>query len=244
MALGASPLLTWAQIGPDRRPGIPWDIRLLDVGRRCPLVPGMRFPWALGLGLSGLLLAGCQHGPSADGKAVGPGTPTTVDWELASLDGVAWTMAPRPGDRAVVFEFLGTECPIAGRVQPELERLAQELGPRGVRFVAVYPNPGETASGIRNHRAEAGQTVEAGLDPGQRLADRFGVTVTPEVVVLASDGRLIYQGRVNDQYGAVGKGRPAPTRHDLAEALREFIDTGEPKAVRTTPVGCRIQRLP
>jgi NAD(P)-dependent dehydrogenase (short-subunit alcohol dehydrogenase family) len=143
-----------------------------------------------------------------------------------------------------VFEFLGTECPIAGRVQPELERLAQEFGPQGVRFVAIYPNVGETASGIRKHRSEAGQTVEAGLDPGHRLTDRLAVTVTPEVVVLASDGRLIYQGRVNDQYGALGKGRPAPTRHDVAEALGGFLASGQATAIRTTPVGCRIQRLP
>jgi hypothetical protein len=202
----------------------------------------MRFALALACSLAGLLVTGCQPGPSGDvPEAEAP--PGTV-WEIATLEGAPWVITPQPGERAVVFEFLGTECPIAGRVQPELERLAQEFGPRGIRFVAVYPNVGETASGIRKHRAEAGQTVEAGLDPHHRLTDRLGVTVTPEVVVLTSDGRWVYRGRVNDQYGAVGKGRPAPTRNDLAEALREFVETGVAKSVRTTPVGCRIQRLP
>jgi len=74
--------------------------------------------------------------------------------------------------------------------------------------------------------------------------DRWKVTVTPEVVALAADGSLIYRGRVNDQYAALGKGRPAATRHDLREALETFLATGMAEGERTTPVGCRILRTP
>jgi len=144
----------------------------------------------------------------------------------------------------VVFEFRGTECPIAARVQPELERLFHEFGPAGVLFVAVYPNGGETAGEIRRVRRDAAQTTEAAMDPQQRLADQLGVTVTPEVVAIAADGHLIYRGRVNDQYGGLGQGRPEPTRHDLEEALRAFLASGEAQGITTEPIGCRVQRLP
>ena len=191
---------------------------------------------ALTVGILGV--TSCRHRPSS-GLA-------GISWRWTPLDGVGQESLAglKPLDRAVVFVFLGTECPIAQRMLPELERLGQEFRTQGVRFVSIYPNEGETTEGVREQRRCAGITGEAGLDPRQRLADRWRVTVTPEVVALAADGALIYRGRVNDQYAALGKGKPSPTRHDLREALEAFVVTGRAAGVRTTPVGCRMLRSP
>ena len=190
------------------------------------------------LALWGVSTTGCQH-PAASRSG-------GLTWSWIPVDGGGQEVVGRldPRSRAVVLVFLGTECPIAQRMLPELERLEQELGPRGVRFLAVYPNTGETREGVRQQRRRAGVTGEAGLDPEQRLVDRWRVTVTPEVVALAADGALIYRGRVNDQYAALGKGKPAPTRQDLREALEGFLVTGRARGVQTTPVGCRILCAP
>ncbi|MBN8248171.1 MAG: hypothetical protein J0L84_12095 [Verrucomicrobia bacterium] len=164
-------------------------------------------------------------------------------WGLTALDGdpVVWRAAP--GTRAVVFEFLSVECPISNRAQPELARLARDLAPQ-VEFVAVYPNAGETAEAIHRHRADFQRAATAYRDPRQQLADALHVGVTPEVVAPTADGRLIYRGRINDQFGGLGQGRPAPTRHDLAEALEAFLSGTPPAGVLTPAVGCRIDRAP
>jgi hypothetical protein len=47
------------------------------------------------------------------------------------------------GSRAVVLFFTASDCPISNRYIPEIQRLAQEFGPRGVRVWFVYPNPGD-----------------------------------------------------------------------------------------------------
>ncbi len=206
------------------------------------LVGGMQFSQHYLLPVAWLLASGCAG--VAPERSVETGGPFPPPWALETVEGRTLRLRPQGGQMAVVFEFLGTECPIANRVQPELERLARTLGARGVRFVAVYPNSGETPEGIRNQRAEAGLTVEAALDPQYRLTDRLRATVTPEVVAVASDGQLIYRGRVNDQFGGLGQGRPAPTQHDLEEALLAFLESGSARGVQTRPVGCRIQRLP
>ena len=187
--------------------------------------------------MGSIWISGCRHGaPRSEGLA----------WRWTPVDGDGREVSGRWGskDRAAVFVFLGTECPIAQRMLPELERMERELGGGGVRFVAIYPNTGETRQGVQQQRRRAGLTGEAGLDPGQHLVDRWHVTVTPEVVALAADGALIYRGRVNDQYAALGQGKPEPTRHDLQEALEAFLVTGRANGVRTAPVGCRILRTP
>lgn len=162
-------------------------------------------------------------------------------WELTALSGQVVSWRPDPPVRAVVFEFLGVECPISNRAQPELSRLARELTPE-VEFVPVYPNAGEDAEAIRRHRTEYQLTPVAYRDPRQRLADALEVGVTPEVVALTAGGQLIYRGRINDQFGGLGRGRPAPTRHDLAEALAAFLAGSPPAGVVTPAVGCRIDR--
>ena len=54
------------------------------------------------------------------------------------------------------------------------------------------------------------------------------------------EGRRIYTGRIDDQYIALGKWRPRPTRHDLEEVL-EAVTTGQPlEPTMTEAVGCAI----
>ncbi|HRI14201.1 MAG TPA: redoxin family protein [Verrucomicrobiota bacterium] len=179
------------------------------------------------------LTTGCVH--QADPRP---------SWSLTTLQGNPVTIQFEADTRAIVFEFLSVECPISNRVEPELDRLKREYTPRGVAFVAVYPNAGDLPEVIREHRAEGSFTPEAFRDPQQTLADQLGIKVTPEVVVFTADGRQVYRGRVNDQYAALGQGKPAPTRHDLAEALAGLTKGTQMEPRSTPPVGCRIQRIP
>jgi len=162
---------------------------------------------------------------------------------LTDLDGHSAPLPVPVGTRAVVIAFLGVECPISNRHLPELVELERELGPQGVRFLHVYPFAEEPPEMIRRHRREFGLPPEAWRDPGFALASRLGAHRTPEVFVLLPDGTVVYQGRVNNQFTALGVGTPAPTRHDLAEVLRELLAAkGPPTPRRDAPaVGCSFR---
>lgn len=184
--------------------------------------------------LAAVALAGCA----------GPETAAPADLfslRAADLDGEPVILSATDAGRALVLVFISVDCPIANRAVPELRALAEELAPQGVRFVAVYANADETAADIRRHQAEFAPPGRAVRDPDGALVANFGVRVTPEAVAVARDGALIYQGRVNDQYAAPGVGRPAPTQHDLADALREFLRTGEARGRRTPAAGCAVR---
>jgi len=67
-------------------------------------------------------------------------------------------------------------------------------------------------------------------------------TITPEAAVFAS-GRMLYRGRIDDHYVALGQARPAPTTHDLQDALEAALN-GRPVPNPTTKaVGCIIADL-
>lgn len=143
------------------------------------------------------------------------------------------------GAKAIVFLFTATDCPISNRYAPEVQRVYRAFAPKGVRFFLAYPNPADTPALIREHAQSFGYPAEALRDPKQALVRMANATVTPEAAVFAG-GRLVYHGRIDDRFVDLGLERPAPTTHDLADALDAVLaGVPVPHAV-TQAVGCFI----
>ena len=148
------------------------------------------------------------------------------------------------GTTAIVFLFTSTDCPISNRYAPEVRRIAESFGSKGVVFRLVYPSPSEDATAIREHMAAYSYVgvAEAVRDPQHALVTFVGATITPEVAIVAG-GRIVYRGRIDDRYVDLGRERPAPTRRDLFDALTAVI-AGKPVPHATTQaVGCFISDL-
>jgi len=144
------------------------------------------------------------------------------------------------GTKAAAFVFVSTECPISNRYAPEIRRLVDAFAPKGVVFRLVYPNPADTADAIRHHLTgfDFGG-VDPLRDPTQALVRFTGATVTPEAAVVMG-GRVVYRGRIDDRYAALGVDRQTAATHDLEDALSAAL-AGRPAAHRTTQaVGCFI----
>jgi len=147
-------------------------------------------------------------------------------------------LAPASGVRATVFVFITSDCPIANRYAPEIQRLTAIFTPQGVRFWLVYANPHEPVASIRNHLRQFQYAIPALRDPEHALVRFTKVTVSPEAAVVDQGGSLMYHGRLDDRWVNLGRDRPSPTRADLAEALRATLD-GKPVAQTGPPaVGC------
>jgi thiol-disulfide isomerase/thioredoxin/mono/diheme cytochrome c family protein len=174
--------------------------------------------------------------------------PAAAEVRLAGLrltdprDGKVVDFADLKGSKAVVVLFLGTECPINNAFLPVLAGLHKEYSPRGVRFLGVNSNRQDTSARVAEHARKQGVPFPVLKDPGNEAADRFGAQRTPEAFVLDGQGKVLYRGRIDDQFGNGYKRAGKPTRRDLAVALDEVL-AGKRVSVPTTPVdGCRIAR--
>src|SRR5262249_12494903 len=99
----------------------------------------------------------------------------------------------------------------------------------------------DTPKQIAEHAKKYGVPFPVLRDPGAAVADRFGARRTPEAFVLNGARKILYQGRIDDQFG-IGYQRPQPTRHDLGEAVNEVL-AGKAVTKAATPVaGCLIGR--
>lgn len=146
-----------------------------------------------------------------------------------------------PEGRPTVLVFLGIECPLARAYVPRLNELARRFSGRGPSFFAVDSNIQDSGVEAASFVKTAGLEIPLLLDPDARLADMLGATRTPEAVVLDGQGRVVYQGRIDDQFG-VEYQRPAPRSAYLAEALADLLADKPVRLARTEPVGCFIGR--
>ena len=139
--------------------------------------------------------------------------------------------------RALSLVFLDPGCPIAQKMGPRLNELADEAAERGVTFLGVLSDPALGRGAARTFRDEAELRFPVLLDVTGELAARLAPTHVPEAFVVDETDRLLYRGRIDNRFEAVGKQRAQVTSNDLQDALRGVAaGTLEPRA--TEPVGC------
>jgi hypothetical protein len=153
-----------------------------------------------------------------------------------------FSAGPAVAPRATVYVFLADTCPISQAATLPLRQLQAQYAAQGVRFVGVFPAKETTPASLAAFARTYQLTFALQADKGHRLTKRLHARITPEAVVVGSDGRTtLYQGRLNDAYAGLGQHRPVVRHHELADALADVM-AGRPVAVsRTEPVGCFIE---
>jgi hypothetical protein len=140
---------------------------------------------------------------------------------------------------ASVLIFYWQDCPISNGYAPELNRIA--AGHTNFAFYIVQVDPELNAPMAREHARQYHLAMPVLLDPQHRLVKLAGAGVTPEAVVFGKGGEILYRGRIDDGYEALGKKRAAARQHDLSDAL-DAITAGQPvKQKETKAIGCLIQ---
>ena len=162
---------------------------------------------------------------------------TVLDLDGKPLDPLAG------GGKGTVLIFTRSDCPIANRYAPEVQRLADRFRPPGIAFWLVYVDPEEGPGAIRGHLEEYGYRLPAVRDTEHRLVRLAGARVTPEAAVYSPGGKLVYGGRIDDRYLDYDRKRQTPAKRDLEEALEALIAGGEPEVQRSPAVGCHIADL-
>jgi peroxiredoxin len=169
--------------------------------------------------------------------------PAAKDLQLPDLNGRKVEPLQATDAKAIVFILIRTDCPISNRYAPEIRRLYSKFGKSGVRFWMVYPDPDESSEIIRNHIKEYQYSLNPLRDPEHKLVKLTGAQVTPEAAVFLPSGSLVYRGRIDDRYVAIGKARSEPTVRDLEQVLDAVLEGKEVTSRTTAAIGCFIPDL-
>jgi hypothetical protein len=157
-----------------------------------------------------------------------------------------WALAASPplhpdGSAGILF-FITNDCPIANSYAPEIQRICADYAGRGVSCTLVYSDLTLDDAAIRRHHADFSYpaTIPGIRDTGHKLAKATGATITPEAVMVNRDSKVLYRGRIDNFWAALGKKRRQATEHDLRDALDQVL-AGKPIAhPDTKAIGCYI----
>jgi peroxiredoxin len=171
-----------------------------------------------------------------------PIVPFSGGWELHDCRGTVHKLSDWRDRKVVVVVFLGVECPLAQQYGERLGELARKLEPQGVAFLGIDSNAQDSAADMRRYLDAQRVAFPFLKDPAHLLAETFGASRTPEVLVLDALRRVRYRGRIDDQY-AGGAHRAKPMRLDLAIAIDEVLRGSEVTLPVTEAPGCLMDQV-
>jgi hypothetical protein len=145
---------------------------------------------------------------------------------------------------ANVLVFTLQDCPIANSYVPTLNKLVDDYGSRGIRLVLVHVDPQLTIDDARKHAQEFQIKAPVVVDRKHDWVKFAGATRSPEVVVFAPAGEVLYTGRIDDKYAVLGKRRTHVSAHNLRDALDAILAGRPVPQPKTEAVGCFIPPLP
>ena len=141
-----------------------------------------------------------------------------------------------------VLVFVRTDCPISNRYAPLLEHL-NDIYADKAKFWLVYPDRNTASQQITDHMRQFHLSIRPLRDPHHSLVKLAKATITPEAVVLDSQGKLLYRGRIDNLYVDAGRSRTAATTHELKDAIESAAFGKIPMPASTPAVGCYISDL-
>jgi peroxiredoxin len=186
--------------------------------------------------LSLAFLAAAALPALAEGPAIGATAPV---FDLKTIDGKDFSLAgAEKADKLVVLMFIAVECPYSNAYNDRMRDMAAAYAGKGVQFVGINSNSTESIADAVAHAKKHGHTFTIVKDPGNKVADLYDARRTPEVFVVGKDGKLLYHGRIDENYEDASK----VTSPDLKNALDALL-AGQPVAkAETKAFGCTIKR--
>ena len=134
--------------------------------------------------------------------------------------------------------FLDTACPVATRYVPELNEIEDVARASGVKLYGVLSNPDISWREGAEFVDDFGIEFPVILDSTGDLARRLGPRVTSESFVVSTASRLVYRGRIDDRFAAVGRLRTRISSRDLRRTMAAVARGGQPEPFETEAIGC------
>ena len=162
---------------------------------------------------------------------------TIEDFTLPDASGTERSLKSLAGKKGTVLLFIAVQCPVSNAYNERMEKLAQEYKAKGIAVIGINSNVKEDAAAVKAHASENNLTFTILKDPGNKIADKLGATVTPEAYFLDASNKLVYHGRIDNSRNA-----DQIETSDLRNALDAALSGKAVEKTEAKAFGCTIKR--
>ena len=185
---------------------------------------------ALVLAIAGVAFASEVPAPPAIGS-------TIEEFSLPDVDGTQRSLKSLAGKNGTVLLFIAVQCPVSNAYNERMEKLAADYKAKGIAVVGINSNVAEEAAAVKSHAADNKLSFPILKDPGNKLADKLGASVTPEAYFLDASNKLVYHGRIDNSRNAA-----QVETSDLRNALDAALSGKPVEKTEAKAFGCSIKR--
>jgi len=162
---------------------------------------------------------------------------TIDDFTLPDVDNKDRTLKSLAGKNGTVLIFIAVQCPVSNAYNERMAKLAEDYQAKGIAVIGINSNAAEDASAVKAHAAEHKLAFPILKDPGNKIADRLGASVTPEAYFIDPNNKLLYHGRIDNARN------PAQLEtSDLRNALDAALAGKTIEKTEAKAFGCTIKR--
>jgi hypothetical protein len=159
-----------------------------------------------------------------------------VSGKLISLSDVR-----TPNGLLVMFSC--NTCPYVEKNQARTRAIGSLAQEKGIGFIVLNSNEGsrdqdDSYKDMQQYARAQQYAWPYTIDSKNELADAFGASRTPECYLFDSDGKLVYQGAIDDNPADQSKIK----RKHLELAINEMLEGKDVTVKKSRSVGCSIKR--
>jgi hypothetical protein len=223
-----------------------WDRRLRD--RLMVQLRRNSKPFRLGLGTAAALavavsavslpVSAQQFGRLEIGNAA-------PSFALRGVDGDQHRLADYRG-KIVVLEWTSPVCPYTQAKYDDgtIQALQEEAEDKGIVWLSINSTGNNRKPGYLSQSAARQRIASTKADPDAFLLDtdasvgmRYGAKTTPSFFILDKDGKIAYQGAIDDDLYADGNA----TKNYVRLAMNALSSGGDIETPQTRPYGCAVE---
>jgi peroxiredoxin len=158
------------------------------------------------------------------------------------VDGNAWSLDSFTDASLLVIVFTCNHCPYAIASEDRLIEIQSDYQNRGVQLVAISPNdadkyPDDSFDEMKKRAADKGFTFPYLYDESQEVAGAYDAACTPDIFVFDRDRKLVYNGRIDDNWQYPEQ----VDRQDLRSVLDAALEGREVDFEHVPSMGCSIK---
>ena len=179
--------------------------------------------------------------PVMHSKGMPVGTPAPP-FSLPGVDGQTRSLDSFSDAEVLVVVFTCNHCPYAIACEDRLIAIQRDYADKGVQLVGINPNddenyPDDSFDKMVARAAEKGFNFPYLRDESQEVARAYDAACTPDIFVFDRDRKLVYNGRIDDNWQQPEN----VTRRDLRAVLDATLE-GKPFDFEpVASMGCSIK---
>lgn len=158
-----------------------------------------------------------------------------VNLSVRDLDGNFITF-PSSDTKMLVMFVADVSCPVSNQYIPKLNEIYAKYRKEGIQFLFLYSG-NNTLWPVARHINEFKIQAPAVIDFDHRVFQRLQPQVFSEVFILDRDLKIVYRGRVDDQF-ALGQTQPSSTTHELEDVIENSLEKRKSAVVAVSASGC------